>query len=713
MASSGTKLRLTWILFITFNALALGFGVVAYKLISNSTDALFQENDKSANQEKANLIARSIRQSILVSDNVGVRSVFQNALDDPSVRLIRFLPADNREGICIARENECYAAESKLTSLTTSDLYFGPTDGQKLGTLAIRFESVKAAQLNQIISRHIGTAVLLILVFVNIFLFVVIRAFRKQVSWGIEAVRSRSTNQPVAVGRSLFVEQEEFASALEVLDGVLGNYRSGIEKATQQQALVAIARQVAHNIRSPLLALEVGLGSIGKDLAEDKRVMLRSATTRIKDIANGLLERSRAQPDLTEFSEFDPAKVEEKAVFLLSSLIDTLVSEKRVQFRSRLGVQIQTELGRDSYGLFASIQATEFRSLLSNLINNSVEAIEGNGSVTVSLRPEQDQLVLIIADTGNGIPPEVLPKLTASGATFGKQDGSGIGLYHARQCLEEWNGSLTIHSEVNKGTSVECRIPIAPAPSWFVPELSIARNGTVVILDDDSSVHQIWKGRFESSKASEHGVTLLHFSTTQEVVRWHNERMGNLSGAGETLYLFDFELLGDSRTGLELIEQLGIENESILVTSRYEERGMREEAQRLRVRLIPKGLVGFVPITYRDGLELLDAVLIDDDNLVHRAWHSSARTHERKIRTFGTVDAFFGMAAAIDKRTPIYIDSKLGDDVVGEVIAKTVFDSGFKVIFLATGFDASDFDHASMPWIKEIVGKIPPWEQPV
>ena len=66
---------------------------------------------------------------------------------------------------------------------------------------------------------------------------------------------------------------------------------------------------------------------------------------------------------------------------MIGTQIEELVSEKRLQFQSRVGIQIGAKLTRPSYGLFVTLQLIEFKRLLSNLVNNSVEAIEGAGRV--------------------------------------------------------------------------------------------------------------------------------------------------------------------------------------------------------------------------------------------------------------------------------------------------------------------------------------------
>jgi len=114
---------------------------------------------------------------------------------------------------------------------------------------------------------------------------------------------------------------------------------------------------------------------------------VRRATARIQDIANNLIEQSRTTKSQTAIQEtLTEASL---SVELLSSLIDPLVTEKRLQFRSRREVDIQAEFGESAYGLFAQVQPTEFKRVLSNLVNNAVEGIEEKGKITVELRSEK------------------------------------------------------------------------------------------------------------------------------------------------------------------------------------------------------------------------------------------------------------------------------------------------------------------------------------
>jgi len=464
--------------------------------------------------------------------------------------------------------------------------------------------------------------------------------------------------------------------------------------------------QVAHDVRSPLAALEVVSGDVAQ-LPEGKRILIRAAVGRIRDIANSLLKKQRAQA-----VGVAPEAPETASPQLLSSLLDPVVSEKRLQFRSHSRVEIELRLDVSSYGLFTVVQPVEFKRLISNLVNNAVEAFgEGAGAVSVSLFSRDGRALVSVQDNGKGIPPEVLAKLGRRGETHDKAGGSGLGLYHARSSAESWGGRLEIASEVGKGTTTTVLLPLAPAPEWFVPELRLTPGKAVVILDDDASIHQVWQGRLDALRAGERGVEVVHVSSPDEIRGWVQ---GEPAKAREALYLFDYELLGYRETGLSLASELALGERVILVTSRYEEPEVLTGCRKLKARLIPKGLAGSVPMRVETAAlaetpkgERLDAVLIDDDPLTRMVWENDAADLGKRLRTFSTVAEFFKEAGGIDRTTPVYVDSNLGEGVEGTVESRRIHEMGFGEVYLATGYAPEKF--AGFTHLRGVIGKEPPW----
>ncbi|TBR21238.1 HAMP domain-containing histidine kinase [bacterium] len=487
-------------------------------------------------------------------------------------------------------------------------------------------------------------------------------------------------------------------------------YRMGFhEEAVQHRMDVAVrknlselASQVAHDIRSPLVALDSIVGE-ASHIQEDKRLVVRSAVGRIRDIANTLLEKHREAPA----GEAPEAAPDATSPSLLSSLIDPLITEKRVKFRPRIGVEIDAPWDAASYGLFARVEPVEFKRAVSNLIDNAVEAIpEGRtGTVLVSVAAQADAILVRVKDDGRGIPADLLPRLGAKGESHGKPNGSGLGLYHAKTCAEAWGGRLEIVSKEGRGTTVAISLPQALPPAWFVSELVIDPGETVVILDDDSSIHQVWARRLGSLWVGAHRVQVRHFSTPAEIRAWVRQDTGR---AGAALYLIDQELLGFSETGLSLAAELGIGERSVLVTSRYEEAGILDGCRKMGARMIPKGLAGLVPIRVTSGTrERWDAVLIDDDPIVRQIWTFAAESAGKRFLTFSSPAEFLREAERIGRASPIYIDEQLGEGVKGHEVSIRIHARGFSDITLATGREVAPA--ADLRYIKAVVGKEPPW----
>lgn len=489
------------------------------------------------------------------------------------------------------------------------------------------------------------------------------------------------------------------------------------EISERQQSLAAmeaqfqIASQVAHDIRSPLVALEMSLKSL-PEVSEDKRLTLRSALSRIKDIANNLLVKHPAE----SFEMAEAAEPPESDLVLVSGVLESIVSEKRTQYTNLHSVEILSDFGSQAYGTFAKFNSSSIKRILSNLIDNSVEALDGKGSVLVThTQTTTGEVEISIRDNGCGIPAHLISTLGQRGATFNKDGGTGLGLYHAKKAVEAWHGRLTLESEEGVGTTVKIHLPKEPPPEWFCSEILLAHHSLVAILDDDSSIHHIWRGRFESAGAARKQVELVNFSTPTEFRMWASSHIqSNL----HTSHLIDYEFLNFDEDGLDVIETLGIARNSVLVTSRFEEKHVREHAQRLGVTIIPKNLAPHVPIrivseqawlaTQNSASPLADIVLIDDDELVHMSWRMTAKDRGIALAAFYSVEDFYGSKLSTHRNLPIYVDVSLAQGVNGVEVARKLHDEGFHNLYLATGHAESRF--SDLDFLKGVIGKSPPWE---
>lgn len=450
------------------------------------------------------------------------------------------------------------------------------------------------------------------------------------------------------------------------------------------QKLQKMAMQVSHDIRSPLAALKMALEE-AESIPAEYRSMVRMSVQRINDIANNLLSSNRdPQTQVRTQTEVE----------LIAPLVDSLVSEKRMNYRNKTNIHIESDLTK-SYALFANINSIELKRVLSNLINNSVEAMDSSGQITLSVTQKSEGKILLnLKDNGKGMPEHVLKRLGERGFSHGKTgqaSGSGLGFYHAIETIESFGGKLEIQSVLGQGTTISIILNKAPVPSWFIEELVLPEGLRVLILDDDESMLKAWSERLP--------IKPDIFTSGAEF-----SQLVNSLPEKNFLALMDYELLGQEHTGLELIKSLGIEKQSILVTSRFEEKELREKCHERGVRLIPKLMAALIPIQFKaqksEIIAPYDYVYIEDDELMRLSWASKARKQKISLLTLSSILEFEQHKERINKEhTRIYIDSNLGNgEMPGEDFAKILHEQGYKHLSIASGYEAEHFQH--FEWLK-------------
>lgn len=454
----------------------------------------------------------------------------------------------------------------------------------------------------------------------------------------------------------------------------------------EQRSLEQIRRvqaQVAHDIRSPLAALNVAVGKLQEGVPEGSRHLLRSAADRIKVIANDLLDKNR------------PAQQDQRGMELpvtsspLSRLIDEVVSEKRLQYASSR-IKIDAIEDKQSYGLFIAVNEGELKRVLSNLIDNAVEASISLSHVTIRTVTEDQHVLLTVSDTGKGVPVEILPRLGEQGFTHDKPRGSGLGLHHARSFIEQCSGTLTIRSEVGTGTTVEIKLPRSAAPAWFVDKIELEAAMTVLVLDDEEPIHATWDQLLASYQQT--GIRVVHFREQRELRAWlaqhRNERF---------LGLIDYQLAGTELTGLDLIEQEGIAARSFLVTGHYADPSVLQRALKLGLRLIPKEMVGLIPIVQSASAQRpaasapdLRVLVIDDDEMIARVWRQGQkRLGIDELHTFPSMEACEAASVPYEAFELAFVDLRIAGTAwqIDRTI-RYLKERGVRCVYVATGADA-------------------------
>jgi two-component system NtrC family sensor kinase len=102
-----------------------------------------------------------------------------------------------------------------------------------------------------------------------------------------------------------------------------------------------------------------------------------------------------------------------------------------------------------------------------NLLVNAAHAIQDNGEIHISTKRDEGDVVITVRDTGSGIPPDVITRVFDPFFTtkeVGK--GTGLGLSISYDIIRKHGGTITVSSEVGKGTIFTIRLPIEGPPEF-------------------------------------------------------------------------------------------------------------------------------------------------------------------------------------------------------------------------------------------------------
>jgi signal transduction histidine kinase len=101
------------------------------------------------------------------------------------------------------------------------------------------------------------------------------------------------------------------------------------------------------------------------------------------------------------------------------------------------------------------------KQVLLNLVLNAVQAAGRGGRVTLEAQPARDGITIVVADTGPGIAPDVLPRIFDPYFTT-RNGGLGLGLTIARRIVQAHGGSLEVESTPGAGARFTVRLPGVP-----------------------------------------------------------------------------------------------------------------------------------------------------------------------------------------------------------------------------------------------------------
>jgi signal transduction histidine kinase len=219
-----------------------------------------------------------------------------------------------------------------------------------------------------------------------------------------------------------------------------------------------LIQNVSHELRSPLALIRgyaemLQMGELG-DLTPEQRspvdIIVRRARMLgdlVKDITLILeAEASRPQPEPVHLATLARAAVEDFQI---------VASEAQVALRAEIPDQLPPVQHNTTY----------LRRVMDNLLGNAVKFTPEGGEIDIRICQQDDEVLLQVRDTGIGIPPDQLTRVferfyQVDGSARRRYGGVGLGLALVKDLVEAYEGTVSVDSVVNQGTTFTVRLPI-------------------------------------------------------------------------------------------------------------------------------------------------------------------------------------------------------------------------------------------------------------
>jgi signal transduction histidine kinase len=259
--------------------------------------------------------------------------------------------------------------------------------------------------------------------------------------------------------------------------------QSQLVSSEKMASLGVLTAGIAHEINNPVNFIYTGINSLKKDIDELTNTMnkiIHEVSERGDVELIGTIEQLKAEVDIDEILAIIPQTVAdikvgaERAADIIKGLrnfsridrdsmqlfdvhegIDSSLLLLKNKFKNHIAVSKQ-------YGQLPFVEGYpgKLNQALLNILSNSIDAIENEGTITIRTWAKEERLFIQVEDSGKGIPPAIIDKIFDPFFTtksVGK--GVGLGLSITYGIIQEHNGKIEVKSDQNRGTVFTISLP--------------------------------------------------------------------------------------------------------------------------------------------------------------------------------------------------------------------------------------------------------------
>jgi putative PEP-CTERM system histidine kinase len=244
---------------------------------------------------------------------------------------------------------------------------------------------------------------------------------------------------------------------------VTARLSEAMAQAREIETFDRVTATVVHDIKNSVSALAMLSRNALKNF-DDPEFQRDTMTTLSRTVDRMRRLLTRLSAPMTEAPTTSAESVDLSGLVLEATT--PLMAESRIRVVRDLGPVPKVAGDRDA-----------LLRVIENLVTNAAEAIDGEGTIAVTLAQTDGRAVITVSDTGCGISEDFMQRHLFSPLRSTKKGGWGIGLYHTKQIIEHHHGRITVDSVEGKGTTFAVMLPLSSETEGRAPGLE--RDATV------------------------------------------------------------------------------------------------------------------------------------------------------------------------------------------------------------------------------------------
>ncbi|HPR16816.1 MAG TPA: ATP-binding protein [Candidatus Cloacimonadota bacterium] len=315
-------------------------------------------------------------------------------------------------------------------------------DSLQARELLKKFNSSRAAsEMIRHEAQIYSTAFLFILMIISVTTFIIVFYIITKPLKELQSATAKIRNGDFSVKltETGFKEIKETKISFNRMSGELANIQKKLIRAEKDQIWKELSRILAHEIKNPLTPIQLSIQRLEEKFEENpdkfRQIFPESIQIINQEIAN--LQKlaysfssfaKNIEPDFSDFS------------------VQQALREILCPYQHKYDIKLLCE--RDESIHF---DRTHFYQIITNIIQNAIDAMEEKPEITISIQRKEDKLFICIADNGKGIARENLEKIFDPYFTQ-KKKGTGLGLALVKKLIDLNEADIFVESELQVGT---------------------------------------------------------------------------------------------------------------------------------------------------------------------------------------------------------------------------------------------------------------------